>query len=136
MSHLHEVTDERNAWPRRGIRPVPNEKGEQPTLEPECDTRRCGGPSVRKPDVERLAEERVVQVERRRGDGGARTHGQQQLVLQLLQPLQHVLGPRTRRKEWVARQRDGRIEVERASEGGNAIGGALEERARITVGPD
>ena len=113
-----------------------HEEREQPALEPEGDTCRRGRLAIRQPDVERLAEERLVQIERRRSDGVAAPIGQEQLVLQLLEPLQDVLGARTRREERVRRHDERRLEIERPREVRYALGGALEETCGVVVGAD
>src|SRR6184192_2444885 len=60
MRHLGERVD---GGPTGRTRSVPNEEGEQPAIEPERDACGRGRRAAAKPDAERVAEERLVQVE-------------------------------------------------------------------------
>src|SRR5690348_12736070 len=106
---------------------MPNEKGEQPPLEAEGDARRRRRRAGDETDVEGLAEEGVVQVERRCGCVSLRTDRQEQLALELLQSLQDLLRARRRREEGIRRVGEGRVEVERVREVGNAIGAPIQK---------
>src|SRR5439155_25576517 len=105
MTHLPRRGAGVDRGPPERIRSVPDEKGEQPALEPEGDAGGCRGLAAGEAYIERLPEERVVQVERRRGDGAAGSNGEEQLVLQLLQPMENVLPVGRRREEGIRRQR-------------------------------
>src|SRR5689334_20518960 len=81
---------------------VGGEERQRPALDAErhARTRRRG--AVGKADVERLAEEALVQVERG-GRDGLVANGEVQLLLEPLEPLQQRTSPRGRTEEGVRR---------------------------------
>src|SRR5689334_3871073 len=133
MAHLRVCVERR---PGQRVRPVPNEKSEQPPLESEGDARRRRRFAGNEADVESLAEEGVVQIERRRGCVSLWADRQEQLALELLQPLQDLLRARRRREEGIRRVGEGRVEVERVREVGNAIGAPIQKGTGVLGGAE
>src|SRR6188768_1968122 len=81
---------------------VRGEEGEQPAFDAERDARARGGRAVREANVERLAEEALVQVERGGGDAVA-AHGEAQLLLESLEALEQRAPARGGAEERVRR---------------------------------
>src|SRR5436305_1587184 len=92
--------------PSGSIRAVRHEKRQQPPLDAERYARGRRGRAGREPDGERFAEERLVIVERRGRRSSRPPEGQDELVLERFQLLQHRLAPRRGREERVARLHD------------------------------
>src|SRR3982751_4299984 len=106
---------------------MPDEKREEPALEPEGDARRAGRSACGESDVERLTEEGAVEVEGGRRDAIVRADREQHLTLQLLDLLQELLAARGGREERVARHRNRRIQAERARQVDDMTASAIQK---------
>src|SRR3954465_14385794 len=106
---------------------MPDEKREEPALEPEGDARRTGWSACGQSDVERLTEEGAGEGEGGRREAIVRADREQHLTLQLLDLLQELLAARGGREERVARHRNRRIEAERAREVDDMTASAIQK---------
>src|SRR5207249_5451942 len=117
--------------PSGSIRAVRHEKRQQPPLDAERYARGRRGRAGREPDGERFAEERLVIVERRGRRSSRPPEGQDELVLERFQLLQHRLAPRRGREERVARLHHPAVQPERARQRGGGAHPPLPERLDV-----
>jgi hypothetical protein len=113
-----------------------NEKRERPPLDSKRKARSCSRTSVRETNVERLAEERVVQIEGRRCSRAIRAEWKKQLVLELSHLLKELLRTSRWSEERITRLGDRRVETEVDCKPRRTPDRALEKCARIRLTSD